>query len=327
MQGRTPEQPVPTNYDIVSFARSVMVSDVQKLFVSASFPPELRLRVMKAGVPYNTSCKLSLRRSMKNIEGLRNEAHRLLLFPLRERWYQLDVWADEEASNIIRSTAEQAFLETAMFKLGINESLPHLEHGDRMSALSSIPAVIGSRIHYLDLSTTIEGYWNLFDGQLQLDVDGCRKTAMYMEKLNLHFPILKACVLTLDLRLISIDEPPHQPFDQGMLQLTTGSAGTDADFSCFQTSLAADASDLFDAFVSNGPGKSQFVRIQWFPGAYYDMYEGDFVYYGPLVKVDCEKMAAEPEKGSLGNLLFRDAYRLARSGQQSTVEARMLKKC
>lgn len=31
-----------------------MVSDVQKLFVSASFPPELRLQVMKAGVPYNT---------------------------------------------------------------------------------------------------------------------------------------------------------------------------------------------------------------------------------------------------------------------------------
>ena len=124
-----------------------MVSDVQKLFVSASFLPELRLQAMKAGVPRNTVCKLSSFHSMKSVDGLRNEAHGLLLFPHRERWYQLDVWADEEASNIIRSTAEQAFLETAMFKLGINESLPHLEHGDRMSALFSIPAVIESRIH------------------------------------------------------------------------------------------------------------------------------------------------------------------------------------
>ena len=298
-----------------------MVSDVQKLFVSASFPPELRLQVMKAGVPHNTTSKLSLRLAMKTIEGLRNEAHRLLLFPLREYWYQLDVWADEETSNIIRSTAEQAFLETVIFKLGIDETLPILEDGDWTSGLSSIPAVIGSRIHYLHLNTLIEGYGNPNDQQLYLDVAWCRKAPSYMEKLKLHFPILKGCVLTIDLYFGTMYELPPQPFDLRVLQLTTDRAWTDADFGCSGPSLVADASNLFDAFVSNAPGKTQFVRLRWFTSASYDTDPGKSVYFGPLIKVECEKMAAEPENGSFGTQLFERAYRLGRSSERSSASA------
>jgi hypothetical protein len=124
------------DYDITSFARSVMVSDVQRLFVDPSFPPELRLHVMKAGVPSNTTCNLSVFSSMKTIVDLRNEAHDLLLSPARELWYQVDPWADEETANIFKSVAEQAFLETAMFKLVIDRSLPALEDEGWLSGVT-----------------------------------------------------------------------------------------------------------------------------------------------------------------------------------------------
>lgn len=322
IQGRSPAQPVPTNYDIVSFARSVMVSDVQKRFVDPSFPPELHLQVMKAGVPYNTTSKLSLYRSMKSIEGLRNEAHGLLLFPPREHWYQLDPWADEEISKIIRSTAEQAFLETAIFKLCINDSLPVLKHGDWMSGLSLIPETIGSRIHYLDLTTIVQGHWSPYDQSFFLNVDWCRKTVTCMEILKLRFPNLKACVLTLDLCFASKDGTVRQPFDQSYLQWATGRG---ANFDRFETSLLAEASSLMNAFVANGPGKSQFVRIRDFSGAPYHVDKAESVHYGPLVRVNCDKMAASPEKASFGTQLFEAAYRLARNCEQTVASMRMLR--
>jgi hypothetical protein len=318
-QGRSPAEPVPTNYDIVSFARSVMVSDVQKRFADPKFPPELRLQVMKAGIPYNTTSKLSLSQSMKTIEGLRNEAHGLLLFPPREHSYQLDPWADEETTNIIKSAAEQAFLETAIFKLGINHSLPISEHRDWMSGLSSIPETIASRIHYLDLNTFVQGHWSPLGQHLFLDVDWCQKTVTCMDILKLHFPNLKTCVLTLDLYFGARYEKVHQPFDQSFLQWAMG---RDANLGCPDTSLPGEASSLMNAFVAKGPGKSQFVRIRDFPQG---SYEARSVHYGPLVRVDCEKMAASHEDGSFGTQLFESAYRLARTREQSAASMHMLR--
>ena len=322
-QGRSPAQPVPMNYDVVSFARSVMVSDVQKLFTSASFPPELRMQVMKAGVPYNTTSKLSLRPSMKTIEGLKNEAHDLLLFPPREHWYQLDVWADEETSNIIRSTAEQAFLQTAMFKLSIEGALPIVGDEDWMSGLPSIPAMIGSRLHYLELNTTIQCHLDLYDQHLYLDVDWCGKAATYIEEeFELHFPNLKACVLTLDLSFSKMYGRTLHPFDQRALEWATG---TDDDYDYFETSLPVEASSLFDSFAARGPGTSRFVRIRFFPGTLHGEHTNGIVHYGPLVKLDRETMAAESEEGSLGTKLFEGAYRLSRTCGQPAASARILR--
>jgi len=311
-QGRSAPQPIPMNYDIVSFARSVMVSDAQKRFADASFPPELRLQVMKAGVPYNTICKLSLHESMKTIENLRNEAHSLLLSHPCEHWYQLDPWADEETFNIIKITAEQAFLETAMFKLCIDALLPTLKHGDWMSGLSSIPESIGSRIYHLELSTLVPGYYDRDDQKCPLDVVWCRKTMSCMDVLKRQFTNLKACVLTIDLYFNSGFESKVQPFDQKVPHWT--SRISCRDFGRLETSFAAEVSNMFDAFIAKGPGKAKFTRIRFFPGTVKDDENiiGP-VYYGLLINVDCEKMAAEHEKDSFGTQLFKDAYRLMRT--------------
>ena len=289
-----------------------MVSDAQKHFVDATFPPELRLQVMKAGVPYNTICKLSLHRSMKTIEDLRTEAHGLLLFP----WYQLDPWADEETCNIIKSVAEQAFLERAIFKLCINGTLPILQRGDWMSGLSSIPETIGSRIHYLELSTFVRGYYDRDDQQGSLEFAWCRKAMSCMDMLKRQFTNLKACVLTIDLYFDSGFESEVQPFDQKVPHWTSRTFCRA--FGRFETSLAAEISNLFDAFIATGPGKAQFVRVRFIPSSSHHYYTSEPVCYGPLIKVDREKMAVELEKVSFGAQLFKDAYRLMRTVQRSS---------
>jgi len=74
------------NLDIISYARSIMVSDAQKHFAKTSFPPELRLQAMRAGIPYNTTNRLAdmVPWSSRTITHLRHEAHGLLLSLPRE---------------------------------------------------------------------------------------------------------------------------------------------------------------------------------------------------------------------------------------------------
>lgn len=98
--------------------------------------------------------------------------------------------------------------------------------------------------------------------------------------------------------------------------------GRDANLGCPDTSLPGEASSLMNAFVAKGPGKSQFVRIRDFPQG---SYEARSVHYGPLVRVDCEKMAASHEDGSFGTQLFESAYRLARTREQSAASMHMLR--
>lgn len=175
--------------------------------------------------------------------------------------------------------------------------------------------------------------------------------------LKFHLPSLKSCVLTLELGLPMrmVHEPEVPGFDRRFLgtpckpimrdpshdlrTLSDGSArpfnltslqwtkAVDDDCNVFETSLVTEASNLLDAFVSKGPGKLQFVRIRWFSDASYDVCTGEPVHYGPLVKVDCEKMAPEPEKGSFGTQLFEAAYRLSRTCEQKAASARMLRQC
>lgn len=81
----------PTDYNAENFARSVMICDVHKRFASASFPQELRLHVMKAGIPYNTTCDLSQKGITKMMADLRKEAHDLLLpLPPQNPSYERD---------------------------------------------------------------------------------------------------------------------------------------------------------------------------------------------------------------------------------------------
>lgn len=252
-----------------------MVSDVQKRFVDPSFPPELRLQVLKAGVPYSSTRELRRYWSMEQFEVLKTEAHDELLFPPWDDLYERDPsryiyedpvvrsTAEQAFLETVGSTAEQAFLETVILKIGINETLPFLRLEDRMPGLNTIPDAIKSRIHYLDLSTTVNGTWDRPYDKLPLHVAWSRRATASMDMLKVHFPNLKACVLNLELAFCMFG-PPRQPFGSEALQWTTG---TEADFSsfqmrfdpntdCFETSLPVEVSNLFDAFIAKGPGKS-----------------------------------------------------------------------
>ena len=297
-----------------------MAADARKLLMSASFPTELRLQVMKAGVPYNAICNLLLIGAFKTMIDMRHESQKLILSPpLGLIWFQLNPWTDKDTVNMIKNTAEQAFLETVIFKLGINNLWSGFKDGDWMSSLSSLSETIGPRIYYLDLNPTVQAHWNTrrYDDPFIFDVTWSRELITCMDMLKLHFSKLKSCVLTLDICFSTLVTPevPLQSFDQTVLQWTTIAMIEDK-IKYFETTLAAEVASLFDAFMAKGPGKSQFLRIRYFLGTSEDeedTYEP--LGYGPLIKVEREKMAAESEKGSFGTQLLRDAYRLARSGQ------------
>jgi len=198
-----------------------MVSDAQQHFADASFPPELRLQVMKSGVPYNTTCKLSLSESLETAKGLRDQAHGLLLSPPRELWYQLDPWADQVTSDIVKSTAELAFLETVIFELGVDDLLHTARREEwgsgSASASASFAETIGARIHYLNLTIAIECYYGLNGEQFPIDVTWFRQIITCLGMLKSRLTNLKACVLTLDIHISPFCAPPTQPFDRTIL--------------------------------------------------------------------------------------------------------------
>lgn len=207
---------------------------------------------------------------MKSIGSLKNEAYSLLLPTHLEIPWHLDHRGTREASDIIKGAAEQAFLETVIFKLGINSALPTVADKDFNPSFSCFPQYIGPRIHYLDLVSTVRGLYNPHSEPPPLNVASCRNTATCMEMLKSHFTNLKACILTLDIRIgptgyapMSQATPPCQPFDQSMLLWPTT---TDTDTTIIRPTLATEIATLFDAFVTKGSGKSQFVRIRYFPG-------------------------------------------------------------
>jgi hypothetical protein len=304
-------------HDIETFARSVMVSDTQKRLIDTAFPSELRLYVLKAGVLRGTTCNLQLFRSWRTVEDLRNLAYNLLLSPPREHWYERDPWADQETTDIIRSTAEQAFLETVMFQVDLTTSFATLRHrsgsfaspaflkafGAQTTAAGIQYLTLGARMHHLHLSITVYGSQH-YGGSVSVIV--CRGAIECMEALKLHFPSLRACVLTLYIHADYTTAASLVPFKQSTLQWNAaGIYTTDSKY----TSFASEIAELFDAFAANGPGKSQFVRITKIS----EKGQSQTCHYGPLVEIDRRKMATESQDGSLGDRLLKDAYRLART--------------
>lgn len=83
------------------------------------------------------------------------------------------------------------------------------------------------------------------------------------------------------------------------------------------TNLATDIAHLFDAFLADGPGKSQFIRMRYVCASQPLHEEGGKMYepfcYGPLVEVDCEKMTVESPDESFGVQLLKHAHQLARA--------------
>jgi hypothetical protein len=308
----------PDDYNAENFARSVMICDVHKRFASASFPSELRLQVMKAGVPYNTTCELSQNKSMKTVRGLIAEAYDLLLCsPQQRHSYERDPWADLESAEVIRRRAEQAFWETVIFKFGIEVAVPTPCYYGWSCGLSYLSKTIGAKIRHLHLVTLVEGLYGPHGEQYPLAVALLQNNIENIDMLKLHFPNLKACVLTLDLRVHPVDvfTPQHYPpFDQSFL-LWAGR--TETDISHVKTYVATEVASLFDTFVAKGPGRSQFVRIRYMCASQPLHADGEKLYepfcYGPVVKVDCEKMANESPDEYFGAQLLKHAHQFARA--------------
>jgi hypothetical protein len=267
---------------------------------------------MKAGVPRSTSCNLQLARSWRTVDDLRNLAYNMLLSPPRDQWYQRDPWADQETTDNIRSTAKQAFLETVMFKIDLTTSFATLRHHSASSASPPLlratgahtaaahmqQLTFGARIHHLHLSITVFG--NHHYGCVS--VIACQGAIECMDSLKLHFPNLKACILTFNIHTT----PSIVAFNQHTLlwKATFFDPGNTAN------ALGTEISRLFDAFATNGPGKPKFVQIRKITGTG----SSHPCHYGPLVEVDSGQMDTKRQDGSLGGRLLEDAYRLARTG-------------
>lgn len=245
----------------------------------------------------------------------------MLLSPARKYWYQRDPWADQETSDIMRSTAEQAFLETVMFEIDLTGSFATLRHnsasiasppllratgahisGDRIQDLPT-----GARIHYLHLSVAISGS----TGDRIITFTACRGASTCMESLKLHFPNIKACILTFHIRAsLSVHSSlPFQPFDRDILRWH---GFQNIDTMDPVQDLASEIAGLFDAYSAKGPGKSQFVRIRQNATRTSEPF-----YYGPLVNVGRSKMAMGSQDGTIGTRLLKDAYRLERTEPRS----------
>jgi hypothetical protein len=315
----------PTDYKAENFARSVMICDVHKRFASASFPPELRLQVMKAGIPCGTTCELSRNKLMKTVRDLIAEAYDLLLSPPQQKHsYERDPWADLESAEVIRRRAEQAFWETVIFKFGVGVAVPTPFYYDWGCGLAYLSKTIGAQIRHLHLVSLVEGLYGPYGEQYPLAVASLQKDVKNMDTVKLRFPNLKACVLTLDFRVHPVDvftSHRYPPFDQSFL-LWAGR--TETDTSHINTTVAAEVASLFDAFVAKGPGRSQFVRIRYMCASQPLHADGGKLYepfcYGPLVKVDCEKMAKDSPDESFGTQLLKHAHQLARADPWSVSE-------
>jgi hypothetical protein len=130
-----------------------MAKSAQARLTDPSFPPELRLQVMAAGVQYGpTHWHADL---LENIEGLRDAAFSSLIHP--ELWDSASrsfnpTWLDEQARGVLAETAEQAFLENAVIGIGIDIFSVANEHKmDERTASSPLLISFASNIETASL--------------------------------------------------------------------------------------------------------------------------------------------------------------------------------
>jgi hypothetical protein len=299
-------------------ARVAMAKSALKRLTDPSFPPELRLQVMAAGVQYGTT-HLHVDR-FENIETLRDAAFSSLLHP--ELWDSASrsfnqTWLDDQARSVVAETAEQAFLENAIIGIGIDIFSIANEHNmDERTTSSPLLMQIGARIRHLNLvlfirtwdTTFYETYDYLYYGSHPVNC---------MNMLKARCPNLKTCILTADIvRFEFVNGPPRGPlpppltmFEPRVLQ----SRGLNP-----HRTLLLEMSDLFDIFADAELGKASFVRVRYSDGN--EVYSFTPLvashHYGPLVQVERSKPAglSQTSQTSLGARLVDLAYRLERSG-------------
>jgi hypothetical protein len=296
--------------------KTAIAKKAHQLFASPSFPSELRLQVMKAGVLQSTSW-WQVRRD-HTVDYIWSAAFSSLLppelwNPKRERFDTS--WLDAETRRCLANIAKQAFLGTAIIKYQAGFRDPGWEGDIPSFKLPPLLASVGARIHHLDLFIRVRtnsfarpqnGYYT-------------RMAIRCMDSLKLHFPNLKACVLTLDVHFrvcgpflaMAMHGSPLAQFDERLLQMITASPHSE---DRGIKTLRDEITKLFEEFVAVGPGKRKFVRIR-FRSILNDSLRGGqeaekHFTYGPLVRAE----RVDGDGASLGARLLNAAYRLERTG-------------
>lgn len=292
-----------------------MARSALKRLADPSFPPELRLEVMKAGVPFGTTWWYIA--PGKTMKDLRNAAYHSLLPLVSDQSHIHDSAVDQQTYSIIKDAAEQAFLGNVIFNIQLHWSMTM--HNETSSVVDSmLLRSIGAHMHYLDMSahvTARRGYRPGTSSSLP-----CLRIIRSMGSIKHHFPNLKVCILTLDVRASEtyISELLER-FNQQLLQ-PEGTAKARNE----RTQAVIEGADLFEAFAKRGPGKSQFVRIRCIRGILWEERHervAEPFHYGPLVKVDSTEITeAEAQIKSVGRRLLEDAYRIVRTGPRLVKE-------
>lgn len=294
--------------------KAATAKDAHKRFASPSFPPELRLEVMKAGVLQNTS-SWHVNSRGDTVDKMRNRAFSSLLPSSlwNSKKLRFDpTWLDSNVRGILANAAKQAFLENMIFKIDARFTMIG---GRPCFVIPQLLEDIGAHMNYLELAICTR----MDNVALPKHPNKIRNAIQDMKSLKRHFPHLKTCILTLDVsfrvagvltRLHAGNAPTFPMFDKRLLQ-SSCSPHASSDLRTLSDSFAK----LFEVFADEGPGKSRFVRIRsrsmppWTLDEPTDEHCKHFS-YGPLVRAE----RIDSEDTSLGARLVDAAYKLDRIG-------------
>lgn len=301
--------------------KAAIAKGAHKHFAGPSFPAELRLQVMKAGVLCGTNWWYAGNSyHTRTMHEMRNAALSSLLpselWDPDKRRFNAN-WLDEETRSVLAETAEQAFLETAIFKIDATFSFLEVDYAERFK-MSPLLMAVGARMHHLDLAIRVD----VDDSGYAYDHRDILAATQCMKSLKAHFSNLKSCILTLDIhfRLLGVHRammwnalanppPPLQMFDPLILQ-TTCHQIEDGEPRTLKDKIVK----LFEAFVDERLGKSQFVRVRFRPKRNSWIEREPQTGYrfscGPLVSAQ----QISTKETTLGSRLIDAAYQLERTG-------------
>jgi len=266
-----------------------MIKGAKLRMTNTSFPQELRLQVMKASVAYHAPTFNISPTTHSNTDDFVDAC--VSLFDTHP--------TDGALYDILKGLAEQAFLESAIFKLRRCLS-PYKE--EDMHSTAPLLEEVGERVHHLELIART------------YPAVSCKATVKEATKiwteLKRHCPNLKVCVLTVVFQSCKqgkpgLDHPDHyiieteEPFPEELLRTPSRSGGRGG-------FLGNTLTALFYDFAEKGPGVRRFVRIQHLRGEEEKELKVT-PHFGPLVKVH----------SASGSSMLTEAYQHARTGASS----------
>jgi hypothetical protein len=259
-----------------------MTQGAQRRFADSSFPPELRLEVMRASVLYHApTLEISLQSRFDDVTKAASS--------LFDKQYATDA-----VNAVLQQTAEQALLETCIFKVERFRHSWGLYGLDFTHSMASLLDVIGAHIHHLEICVNFEP-----SGRCPRAVEQAART---FQELKLHFPKLKTCILATKIHTWGLDSSSSESdWDEffpssEFYHVYPNQAMFPVDLLVKQSipsqSLGGMFTELFSAFAEKGPGMRRFVRM-----LQVHMNEkalGAACHYGPLVEVHETKMEVGP---------------------------------